>query len=245
MYEELIEKRDFLNKHKNLLSKEALENYELSFNIEFAHNSTAIEGNTLTLMETKLLLEDEISVKGKDLREIYEVVNHNKAWKYVLNLINKNLDLDEEKIKKIHSILMENIMEGGEYRETDVIITGTNHRPPSPFIAKIELEKFFKTLKNNNFNDIELATYTHAEFVKIHPFPDGNGRTARIIMNYQLLKNNFLGISINKEDKDSYFKALDEYHLNNNLKPFINLISKLEEKQLDFYIKQVNYCLGD
>ena len=143
----LIDKRDSVKKNMHLLGNEILENYNTDFEINFIHDSTAIEGNTLTLKETKLLLEDKISVGSKDLREIYEVINHGKAWNYVKTLIKKGKDLDEKIIKKIHKILMENIIEGGEYRDTDVRITGAKHSPPNPFIAKIELNELSASQK--------------------------------------------------------------------------------------------------
>jgi len=235
----LINKRDLLKKNRDLLSKEILENYSTDFDINFTHDSTAMEGNTLTLRETKLLLEDKISVGSKELREIYEVLNHEKAWNYAKSLIKKGKNLDEEIIKEIHRILMENIMEGGKFRDTDVRITGAKHSPPNPFIAKIELEEFFKTLKNNDFDEISCSAFTHAEFVRIHPFTDGNGRVSRIIMNYQLVLNDFLPISIQTKDKSQYYNALDEYGVNNNLNLFIQLISQLEEKQLDFHLNAI------
>lgn len=235
----LIDKRDFVKKNLYLLGNEILENYNMDFNINFTHDSTAIEGNTLTLKETKLLLEDKISVGSKDLREIYEVINHEKAWDHAKNLLRQGKDLDEKIIKELHRILMENIIAGGKYRDTNVRITGAKHSPPNPFIAKIELNEFFKTLKNNNFDAISFAAFTHAEFVRIHPFPDGNGRLARIIMNYQLVKNDFLPISINTEDKSRYYDVLEEYGIKNDLKLFIELISELEEEQLDFYLNAI------
>jgi Fic family protein len=235
----LVKKRDLVKKHMHILSNEILENYNTDFEINFTHDSTAMEGNTLTLRETKLLLEDKISVGSKDLREIYEVINHGKAWDYVKEVIEKRKCLDEKIIKKIHRILMENIMEGGKYRDTDVKITGAKHSPPHPFIAKIELGEFFKTLENNDFDEISYSAYTHAEFVRIHPFPDGNGRVSRIIMNYQLVKNGFLPISIKTKDKNQYYDALEEYGVKNNLNPFIEMISELEEEQLDFYLNAI------
>jgi len=235
-YEVLIKKRDLVKENKHLLGKEILENYSMDFDINFTHDSTAMEGNTLTLRETKLLLEDKISVGSKDLRETYEVTNHGKAWNYVKTLINKGKDLDERIIKEIHRILMEDIMEGGKYRDVAVKITGAMHSPPSPTIAKIELDEFFKTLQNNGFNEIVCSAYTHGEFVRIHPFSDGNGRLSRIIMNYQLVKADFLPITIKTKDKSRYYDVLDEYGINNNLNPFIEMIWELEEEQLDFYL---------
>ncbi|MDR3223459.1 MAG: Fic family protein [Methanobrevibacter sp.] len=241
VYKRLIEKRDLLNKNKNLLSEELIENYTTNFDINFAHDSTAIEGNTLTLIETKLLIEDKISVGSKSLREIYEVVNHNKAWEFVKKNVKEKNDLNEDIVKEIHRILMENISEGGTYRDADVIITGAKHNPPSHFIIRFELDNFYNTLKENNFNELALVAYTHAEFVRIHPFINGNGRLSRIIMNYQLLQNGFLPISIKTENKGSYYDALEEYGVNDNLNSLIELIHKLEEDQLDFYLKHIKH----
>jgi len=238
-YKKLKEKKDLLNKNKHLLSDGILENYATDFDINFAHSSTAIEGNTLSLKQSKLLIEDKVSVGKKNLREIYEVLNHDKAWKFVKEQVNQGKYLSENLIKEIHRILMDNIEKGGEYRNADLIITGAKFKPPSHFIIKYELENFFHTLKNNELNEIALAAYTHGEFVKIHPFSDGNGRTSRIIMNYQLIKEDFLPININVEKKEEYYDVLEEYAVNDNLNPFIEFISKLEEEQLNFYLKQI------
>src|SRR5665648_873420 len=114
-YNSLLLKKEFYQRHKNVLSDFAVQNYEQAFEIEYTHNSTAIEGNTLSLIETKVLLEDKISIGGKNLREIYEVVNHNKAFQYVKGCIAQEKPLDENRVKDIHAILMENIMIGGVY----------------------------------------------------------------------------------------------------------------------------------
>ena len=239
-YNKLIEKRNFVRDNINKLDKNVLNNYQDNFDVDFTHNSTAIEGNTLTLLETKLLLSDKLSVGSKELREIYEVVNHNKAWNHVKTLVKENKLLDEEIAKELHSLLMENIMVGGIYRTVEVMITGAKHLPPKPSDAYYELKDFYTSLEVNHYNDLDIAAYTHAEFVKIHPFVDGNGRTSRIIMNYQLLKNGFLPISIKKEERLKYYEALDEYAVNNNLVPFKEIIYALEEKELDFYINAIN-----
>ncbi|MDD4187436.1 MAG: Fic family protein [Bacilli bacterium] len=147
-------------------------------------------------METKLLLEDKLSVGSKNLREIYEIVNHNKAWNYVKNKVSSNEELDENKIKDIHNLLMSDIIIGGIYRRVEVQISRASHTPPSPRDAFYQLQDFYQSLKDNNYNDFEIAAYTHAEFVRIHPFEVGNGRTSRIIMNYQLIYNGYLPISI-------------------------------------------------
>ena len=236
-YERLLEKRAKLVEIRNSNSEKLFDNFDKAFEVDYAHNSTAIEGNTLTLIETKVLLEDEISVGNKSLREIYEVVNHNKAFAYVKKCISENKQLDEYIVKDIHSILMENILVGGVYRNVEVRITGAKHKPPAPSEMYYQIKEFFSNINSkSDLNPIELAAWTHAEFVKIHPFIDGNGRTSRLIMNYQLMKNEFLPVSINTEDRLEYFNLLEEYAVNGNLVPFVDFIAKLEEQQLDEYL---------
>lgn len=236
-YERLLDKKEKLLKIQTSNSENIFENFNKAFEIEYAHNSTAIEGNTLTLIETKVLLEDKISIGRKSLREIYEVVNHNKAFSYVKNCIAEDKPLDENIVKDIHSILMENILVGGIYRNVDVRITGAKHKPPVPSEMYYQIKDFFSNLNfKSDLNPIELASWTHAEFVKIHPFVDGNGRTSRLITNYHLMKHGFLPVSVNKEDKLDYFNFLEEYAVNGNLEPFADFVAELEERQLDEYL---------
>ena len=232
---ELLKKKKFYNENKTKLNKDIIEKIEKVFDVDFTYNSTTIEGNTLTLIETKALIEDNISIGGKKLREIYEVVNHNKAFNYVKESIEKQEELDENKIKDIHEILTENIIQGGIYRNTDVSITGATHTPPTPNEMYNQLKFFYEDLKINKtrMDPIELSAWTHAEFVRIHPFIDGNGRTSRLIMNYQLMKNEFLPINIKVEDRLEYYNLLDEYATKRDLEPFMKFILNLEENRLD------------
>ena len=244
-YETLQDKRVFLQQNKGSLPKPALKNYEDAFSIEYTHNSTAIEGNTLSLMETKLVLEDRLSVGGKELREIYEVVNHDKAFAYVQKSVVEGRPLSEAIVKDIHELLMENIFQGGIYRNVDARITGAIHHPPSPNRMYIEIKSFYADLPHkSNLNPIELAAWTHAEFVKIHPFADGNGRTSRLIMNYQLLAHGFLPVSIPKDSRLDYFGALESYAVNGDLTPFANMIADIEEARLDWYISAIDMQQG-
>lgn len=227
-------------KTKELLPEKIAHKHNKEFEIEYTHNSTAIEGNTLSLIETKVIIEDGVSVGNKSMREIYEVANHDKALQYIKACISKNMDSSEKTTKDIHAILMENILIGGVYRNHEVRITGSKHKPPTPNNMYIEIKNFFANLPyKTEFNPIELAAYTHAEFVRIHPFEDGNGRTSRLLMNYQLMINGFFPISINKEERLSYYEALEEYSVNSNLRPFTKMIFDLEEKQLRDYISIV------
>ena len=227
------------NKHK--ISPVTLSSYEKDFELTFTHNSTAIEGNTLTLMETKVVLEDGVAIGGKDLREIYEVINHKKAYRYVKNCILEKKALDENIVKDLHAMLTENIIVGGIYRNEEVRISGAGFTPPAGNEMYMQIKNFYEDLKikEKNLNPIELAAWTHAEFVRIHPFVDGNGRTSRLIMNYQLLLNGYLPVSVAKENRLDYYNALEKYAVSGDLNVFSDFVAELEEAQLDEYLKLV------
>ncbi|MCB6607127.1 Fic family protein [[Clostridium] symbiosum] len=240
-FERLLKKKELYQQGKEYIPQITVASYEQAFEIEYTHNSTAIEGNTLTLIETKLVLEDGISVGGKQLREIYEQVNHQKAFRYVKDCITNGLALDEKIVKELHALLISNIIIGGVYRNVDVYISGAKHTPPSPNEMYRQVKNFYAELgwRGDVLNAIELAAWTHAEFVKIHPYPDGNGRISRLIMNYQLMAKGFLPISIAKENRLDYFNTLEAYAVEGNLSPFADMIAELEEQQLERYIGMI------
>ena len=239
-YSDLNRKLTYYQRYKHLLPKEALQNYEAAFRVEYTHNSTAIEGNTLSLIETKLLLEDKISVGGKDLREIYEVTNHARAYDYTLRRAAEGKPIDENAVKDIHELLMGNIMPGGIYRDVNVRIVGAGFQPPSPSEMYIQVKNFFADLPYKaDLPPIELAAWTHAEFVRIHPFKDGNGRASRMIMNYQLLLSGCLPVSVPKEERLRYFEALEAYAIGGDIQPFAAFVAELEEKELDSMIEMI------
>ena len=237
-YSMLCRKREQLDKLYKQLPKEAIQSFERSFDIEYAHNSTAIEGNTLSLLETKAVLEDGISVGGKTLREIYEIVNHNRAFDYVKKCIADRKPLDENTVKDIHALLMDNILTGGIYRNVEVRISGAKHKPPAPNEMYGQIKDFYADMHHKGAeNAIELAAWTHAEFAKIHPFVDGNGRASRMLMNYQLMATGFLPISIARESRLQYFEVLEVYAVNGDLQPFAEMIAVLEGERLDEYLR--------
>lgn len=236
-YVMLCQKKEQLADMRKHLPKEALQSFDKSFEVEYTHNSTAIEGNTLTLIQTKAVLEDGVSVGGKTLREIYEVVNHSKAFQFVKQCVAEGKSLDENIVKDIHALLMENILPGGIYRNVEVRISGAQHKPPAPSEMYRQVKEFYADLPYKaEMNAMELAAWTHAEFVKIHPFVDGNGRTSRMIMNYQLMAAGFLPVSIAKENRLPYFEALEAYAVGGDLKPFAEMIASLEEQRLEEYL---------
>lgn len=233
----ILEKQKRYEAGKKFFPEMTIVSYEKAFEVEYTHNSTAIEGNTLTLLETKVVLEDGIAIGGKSLREIYEVVNHKKAYQYVKDCIGKGLVLGEGIVKDIHALLMENIFTGGIYRREEVVISGASHTPPAGNEMYAQIKNFYAELsQKQDLNGIELAAWTHAEFVRIHPFLDGNGRTSRLLMNYQLMGKGFLPVSIAKENRLEYYNALDRYAAHGELGDFVDMIASLEEKQLDKYL---------
>ena len=237
-YQRILEKKNKYENNKSKISSVTLSSYEKDFELKFTHNSTAIEGNTLTLMEAKVVLEDGVSIGGKELREIYEVINHKKAYEYVKKCIAENKPLTENIVKDLHAILTENIIVGGIYRNQEVRISGAGFTPPAGNEMYMQIKCFYEELNDkSDLNPIELAAWTHAEFVRIHPFIDGNGRTSRLLMNYQLLSYGFLPVSIDKETRLEYYNSLEEYAVNGNLQPFADLIADLEDKHLDEYLK--------
>lgn len=240
-FERIYEKKLQYEQNKHNISPITLSSYEKDFELIFTHNSTAIEGNTLTLIETKVVLEDGITIGGKPLREIYEVINHKKAYEYVKKCIAEKKPLDENIVKDLHAILTENIIVGGIYRNEEVRISGAGFTPPSGNEMYMQIKNFYEDLKTKDteLNPIELAAWTHAEFVRIHPFVDGNGRTGRLLMNYRLLQNGYLPVSVAKENRLDYYNALEKYAVNEDLTDFADLVAELEEAQLDEYLKLI------
>lgn len=236
-YQELLRKKALYEQTKDTLPEITVKSYMQAFELEYTHNSTAIEGNTLTLLETKVVLEEGLSVGGKKLREIYEVINHNRAYQHVKACIAQGMPLDEAIIKDIHAILMENIMAGGIYRNVEVYISGASHTPPASNEMYRQVKNFYADLvEKDAANAIELAAWTHGEFVRIRPFAYGNGRTSRLIMNYQLMAHGFLPISIAKEARLDYFNTLS---LERDLAPSADMIASLEQQQLDRYLGMI------
>ena len=236
-YRLLLQLRKTVEEKQETLPLELLKKIDHRFNVEYAHNSTAIEGNTLTLVQTKAIIEEGFP-KGENIScEIYEVFDHAKAFAYMQKCVEEWMPLDENIVKDIHELLMENILAGGFYRNVEVRITGAGHKPPTPSEMYRQVKAFFEDLPyRTDLNVIELAAWTHAEFVRIHPFTDGNGRTSRMIMNYQLMSNGFLPISIAKENRLEYFEALESYAVDGDLTPFAEMIAELEKQRLEEYI---------
>lgn len=225
------------------LEQSVLNNLHEDLIIKWTYNSNAIEGNTLTLQETKVALEG-ITVGGKTLREHFEAVNHKEAILFIESLAEQGTLLSEWEIKQVHSLILKNIDHdnAGNYRKTNVIISSAEHIPAECINVPVLMEEFIAWYKNNarDLHPIELAIRVHIDFVGIHPFIDGNGRTARLLMNLELIKGGFPPAIIQVEDRLDYYKALDEAHTKKNYQPFMVLMETVVERSFAPYF----YVLG-
>ncbi len=222
----------FLDNLKNEFSKEpkiTFENRYEAFSALFTYNSTAIEGNTLTLQETTQLLFQNIVPAGKSLREINEILNHKKAFDYILDY---KKDITREFILELHKLVVANTLRPelnsqiGKYRNVQVFITGVLWFPPEPAEVHKRMASLLSwyTKNKKKLHPMILASYFHIEFEKIHPFVDGNGRVGRLLMNFILHKNKYPMLNIPNKIKYKYYKALEKAQTKSNFRPFVKLM---------------------
>jgi Fic family protein len=182
--------------------------------LEWTYNSNAIEGNTLTLNETKVVLEG-ITVGGKMIREHLEVINHRDAITYGEKIVQNKEPLSEWQIKNLHRLLLKGINDeyAGVYRDQQVFISGAKHTAPAPFLIKEQMEQLMNwyELESKQLHPVTRGAMLHAIFVGIHPFIDGNGRTSRLLLNLELLKEGFPPIVIKVENRLDYYEALVKF----------------------------------
>ncbi|HPW57529.1 MAG TPA: Fic family protein [Candidatus Rifleibacterium sp.] len=214
------------------LPAEILNNLHEDLVLRWTYNSNAIEGNTLTLKETKVALEG-ITVGGKTMREHFEAINHRDAIFFVEELLQQNATLSAWQIKSIHQLILKNIDDknAGIYRRVNVTISGAEHVPPDALHVESEMNRFIDWYQNqaSALHSVERAARVHADFVKIHPFVDGNGRTARLLMNLELMKDGFPPAVLPVEKRLEYYEALDYAHTKNNYGPFLILMADVVE----------------
>ena len=203
------------------------------------YHSNAIEGSTLTYAETYAILynDNSFKIEAKEPREIYEAINHKKALELVLKSIENKEDFDERLIKKINETINKDIKDTMGYRTVQVFIRGSEHVPPSP--EKIpNLMNYFIYNYNNDTDDIytKIAKY-HIEFEKVHPFEDGNGRTGRLLINYELIKNDLPPVVISKDDRVKYFELIRNNDIT-NLAEWFKELSNLENDRMLLFNKK-------
>lgn len=206
--------QEMIQKHRPLTPREVKELDEY-FKIGLTYTSNALEGNSLTLTETKVLLEDGITVGGKPIRDCYEATGHAKAYDYMLALARRpDFHLTEEAVQHLHYLFYSGVdaEQAGKYRKEQVFITGTKYIPPAPEKVPEEMASFiveWETQKTK-LHPVELAAYVHRRLVDIHPFVDGNGRTARLLMNLILVNQGYCVVSIPPILRHDYMAALQK-----------------------------------
>ncbi len=233
-----------LSKIKKYLNKNDLYHYKSidNLDVEYTYHSNAIEGNTLSLQETSFVLQG-LSIGSKSMRELYEVKNHSKAFRYIFDNKDNKKIIDNVDILKVHSMILNNIDDynAGVYRQIDVGIVGTNivFTSPQEVLSKMQIFNDWLVSEQTQgiMHCVKFASKAHFDLVNIHPFVDGNGRTCRLLMNMILLQNNYPPLIIKVEDKIEYIKALNSSR-DSKSNDFEKFIYNKMNNTLETYIKQ-------
>lgn len=219
------------------LTEGELERLNEEFTVEYTYNSNAIEGNTLTLRETDLVLRG-LTIDQKPLKDHMEAVGHKEAFEYVRELVSGNVPISERVIKQIHYLVLADKKDDrGVYRRVPVRIMGAQHEPVQPYLIEPKMEQLLRDYAESTEHIITKLARFHIEFEGIHPFIDGNGRTGRLLVNLELMKAGFPPIDIKFTDRIAYYNAFDEYHVKHNLSAMENLFAGYVNAQLDKYLK--------
>ena len=206
------------------------------FIVEFTYNSNAIEGNTLTLRETDLVLRG-LTIDKKPLKDHMEAVGHKEAFEFVSELVKNNVPISESVIKQIHYLVLADKKEDrGVYRRVPVRIMGAQHEPVQPYLIAPKMEELLHAFVESTEHIVTKLARFHIEFEGIHPFIDGNGRTGRLLINLELMKAGYPPIDIKFTDRISYYNAFDEYHVKHNLSAMENLFAGYINARLDMYL---------
>ena len=207
------------------------------FVVEYTYNTNAIEGNTLTLRETDLVLKG-LTIDKKPLKDHMEAVGHKEAFDYVRELVKDNIPLSENIIKQIHFLVLADKKDDrGVYRRIPVRIMGAAHEPVQPYLIQPKMEQLLIDFKNSNEHIVTKLARFHIEFEAIHPFIDGNGRTGRLLVNLELMKAGYPPIDIKYIDRFAYYNAFDAYHVKHNLSAMEIFFAKYINERLDKYLK--------
>ena len=208
--------------------------------VEWIYNSNAIEGSTLTLQETRLILETGLTIGGKTLREHFEVTNHRDAIQYVEQLVVQNEAMTPFHVRQIHKLVLSQVDDdsAGNYRSTQVRFAGAEHFPPEAWEVPARMTAWGEWLiqSGQSTHPVVLAALAHHRLVEIHPFVDGNGRTARLVMNLQLMQHGYPPTVILRTDRQSYYRVLSLAD-DGIEKSLINFIGKAVERSLTLYLE--------
>lgn len=235
--DEIERKKERLSSLRPLTTGE-LERLREEFMVDFTYNSNAIEGNTLTLQETAMVLEG-MTIDRKPLKDHLEAVGHRDAFLYVQEIAQQELPISESVIKNIHSLVLMNRPEDkGQYRRIPVRIMGAYAEPVQPHLIEPKMNEllFADEKRKSTMNPIERIARFHLEFEGIHPFIDGNGRTGRLILNLDLIRNGYPPINVKFTDRKRYYDAFDAFYRDRNAGPMVRMIAEYVNERLDKYL---------
>lgn len=224
------------------LPKYTLKSLREKLLLEWTYHSNAIEGNTLTMNETKVVLEG-ITVGGKTLREHLEVINHRDAIAYVEEIVQKKEPFSEWQVKNLHRLVLKGIEDeyAGVYRNQQVFIAGAKHTPPAYYLIQEKMDQMMKWYHDDaiSLHPVERGAMLHVIFVGIHPFIDGNGRTSRLLLNLELMKEGYPPVIIKVANRLNYYEALDKAHTTGDYCDFISLVIQEVNDSLDLYLNAI------
>lgn len=235
---EIEQKRERLDAMRPLTPGE-VKRLQDEFMVEFTYNSNAIEGNTLTLKETAMVLEG-MTIDQKPLKDHLEAVGHRDAFLYIQDIARQEVPLSEFVIKNIHSLVLMNQPEDkGVFRKIPVRIIGAYTEPAQPYLIEPKMTELLTVNEERKatMNVIERIARFHLEFEGIHPFIDGNGRTGRLIMNLDLIRNGYPAINVKFTDRKKYYDAFDAYYRDGSAEAMTELIAGYVNERLDEYLK--------
>ncbi|MFH7005510.1 Fic family protein [Flavobacterium bizetiae] len=210
--------------------------------LEYTFESNRIEGNTMTLRETDMVINEGLTISGKSMREHLEAINHQEAIGFIKDLMQRNVSLNERDLLSIHNLILRGIIpeDAGRYRKVQVMIKGSTYMPPQPFMVAKEMEDYFiwYETNKNKLHPVILAAEMHERLVTIHPFIDGNGRTSRLIMNLILLQKGYIIANIkgDYESRMQYYQTLETAQTKNNKEDFLLFVAQTEKENMERYI---------
>ena len=213
-----------------------------ALDIEYTYESNRIEGNTLTLQETQMVIEKGLTISGKSLNEHLEAINHKEAIDFIKDIVKNESELTESSLKQIHAIVLKSIdkANAGVYRTVPVMISGSTFLPPQPYLLNKLMEEYFHFYQENKtvLHPVVLAAEMHERLVTIHPFIDGNGRTSRLVMNLILLQQGYpiANIKGDYESRLKYYAALEKAQVHKERSEFILLIAEVVKRSLERYL---------
>lgn len=222
-----------------------LEKIKEFFNIAYTYESNRIEGNTLSLQETHLVVNEGLTIGGKSMREHLEAVNHSEAAIFIEELVQNKEDLTSKVLMELHYLILKGIdrENAGRYRSVPVRISGSSHTPPQPYLIDKLMEDYFLNYnqQKSKLHPVILAAEMHERLASIHPFIDGNGRTSRLVMNLILLQNGYTIANLKGDNASriAYYKALENVQVHNNPEPFYNLVANAVKESLEQHLDMV------